>query len=432
MPNPFGVGKAYRTGDIGRITPHGQLEWLARKDDQIKFRGFRMELGDIEQNLLRVPGVREAAVIVRDGSLIGYVSTSQPWRETDIQAILREQIPEAMIPSRIVELKELPRLRNDKIDKRALQSKETADPPLSPYHRLGTGARRDLGRRPPTKTAFGDGEFSIVRRPLTGRCDDRRTDPQRPRCEHSAVNHARRSDGSIARCRDHEGNELVAFFIPLKQTTGLAAPWLLFLPGLGGHPFPFAHLATRIDIPSYGFRMPGTEPDEEPLDSIEGIAKCVIKELDQRDVSSLAVAGYSFGGIVAFELCRQLTARRRPPLHLFLFDVLAPGYPRKYPLRQRIYLHATTFLALGHKEKRSYLGERWKGLRQRWDLRFSRIEALAPEMKEVDPKQRGRLRRLWGVSALALHKYKPAPIAVSTTLFTADDTPSETGPWDPP
>ena len=91
VPNPFGVGKAYLTGDIGRITPHGQLEWLARKDDQIKFRGFRMELGDIEQNLLRVPGVKEAAVIVRYGSLIGYVSTSQPWCETDIQAILREQ-----------------------------------------------------------------------------------------------------------------------------------------------------------------------------------------------------------------------------------------------------------------------------------------------------------------------------------------------------
>ena len=89
-----------------------------------------------------------------------------------------------------------------------------------------------------------------------------------------------------------KGTNSSAFFIPLKQATGLAAPWLLFLPGLGGHPFTFAHLATLIDVPSYGFRMPGTEPGEEPLDSIEGIAKCIIEELDQRDVSSLAVAGY--------------------------------------------------------------------------------------------------------------------------------------------
>lgn len=429
VPNPFGVGKAYLTGDIGRIPPHGQLEWLARKDDQIKLRGFRMELGDIEQNLLRVPGVREAAVIVRDGSLIGYVSTSQPWSETDIQAILREQIPEAMIPSRIVELKEFPRLRNDKIDKRALQSKETGDPPCEPpvtdLERALVGIWEDvLQQRPLSVTAsfLSCGGHSLGAAMIVARI---RKDlgvniPL-------SIMLVARTVRSLA-AEITKGTNSSASFIPLKQATGLTAPWLLFLPGIGGHPFTFAHLATRIDVPSYGFRMPGTEPDEEVPDSIEGMAKCIIEELDQRDVSSLAVAGYSFGGIVAFELCRQLAARRRPPLHLFLFDTLAPGYPRKYPLRQRVHLHVTTFLALSCKEKRSYLGERWKDLRQRWDLRFSRIESLAPEMKEVDPKQRDHWRRLYGVVTLALHKYKPAPIAVSTTLFTAEEKYFDTGP----
>ena len=152
----------------------------------------------------------------------------------------------------------------------------------------------------------------------------------------------------------------------------------MFLPGLGEGPFRFARLATRIDIPSYGFRMPGIEPGEEPLDSIEGIAKCIIKQIDQRDVSSLAVAGYSFGGVVAFELCRQLTALGTPPLHLFLLDVLAPGYPRKYPLHQRIRLHATTFLGLSLKEERAYLSDRWNGLRQRWNLRFRESNPFRP------------------------------------------------------
>ena len=58
VSNPFGVGRAYLTGDIGRIAPDGQLEWLARKDDQVKCRGFRIEIGDIEQNLLRAPGIK--------------------------------------------------------------------------------------------------------------------------------------------------------------------------------------------------------------------------------------------------------------------------------------------------------------------------------------------------------------------------------------
>ena len=145
------------------------------------------------------------------------------------------------------------------------------------------------------------------------------------------------------------------FFIPLRHTTHSAAPWLVVLPGLGEGPFRFAHLATRIDIEAYGFRMPGTEPGEEPLDSIEGIAKCVIEQIGQRDVSSLAVAGYSFGGVVAFEVCRQLTALGKPPLHLFLLDVLAPGYPRKHPLSERIRLHARTLRALGHAERRAIL-----------------------------------------------------------------------------
>ena len=87
-----------------------------------------------------------------------------------------------------------------------------------------------------------------------------------------------------------------SFFIPLRQTTRSAAPWLMFLPGLGEGPFRFARLATLIDIPSYGFRMPGIELGEEPLDSIEGIAKCIIEQIDQRDVSSLAVAGYCSAG----------------------------------------------------------------------------------------------------------------------------------------
>jgi AMP-binding enzyme C-terminal domain/Phosphopantetheine attachment site len=238
------VGKAYLTGDIGRITPHGQLEWLARKDDQIKFRGFRIELGDIEQNLLRVPGVREAAVIVRDGSLIGYVSTSQPWRETDIQAMLREQIPEAMIPSRIVELKELPRLRNDKIDKRALQAKETADPPFEPpVHRLGTGAGGDLGRCPPTKAAFGDGEFSTYGGHSLGAAMivariRKDLGVNIPLSTMLVARTVRSLAAEITKgTSSSKGTSSLALFIPLKQATGLAAPWLLFVPSIGAHPF---------------------------------------------------------------------------------------------------------------------------------------------------------------------------------------------------
>ena len=337
------------------------------------------EIGDIEQNLLRIPGIKEAAVIVRDGSLVAYVSTSQAWREADIQMALREQIPEAMIPSRIIELEELPRLRNDKIDKRALQLKDTAepsfDPPVTDLERALAGIWEDvLQQRPLSVTAsflsYGGHSLGAAMVVSRIRKDLGLTVPLSSMLVTTTVR-------SLA-AEIMMGVNPSSFFIPLRQTTRSAAPWLMFLPGLGEGPFRFAHLATLIDIPSYGFRMPGIEPGEEPLDSIEGIAKCIIEQIDQRDVSSLAVAGYSFGGVVAFELCRQLTALGTPPLHLFLLDVLAPGYPRKYPLHQRIRLHAMTFFGLGLKEERAYLANRWNGLRQRWICASAKSNLFPP------------------------------------------------------
>ena len=212
----------------------------------IKFRGFRIEIGDIEQNLLRTPGINEAAVIVRDGSLIAYVSTSRAWREADIQTALREQIPEVMIPSRIIKLKELPRLRNDKIDKRALQLKDTGDPSFAPrsptWNGTLVGIWEDvLQQRPLSVTAsfLSYGGHSLGAAMIVSRI--RKDLDLTFRCEPCSS-----LDGSIARCRDHEGNELVILLhSPQDKQQFSRLHGSCFCLASARYPFSFARMAAR-------------------------------------------------------------------------------------------------------------------------------------------------------------------------------------------
>lgn len=131
VPDPFrplsADARLYRTGDLGRLREDGRYECLGRVDSQVKIRGYRVELGEIEARLCVLPGVAEAAVLLRedtpgDQRLVAYVrapgldaSALERHRET-----LATQLPEFMRPSAILALTELPRTPNGKLDRRAL------------------------------------------------------------------------------------------------------------------------------------------------------------------------------------------------------------------------------------------------------------------------------------------------------------------------
>ena len=110
--------RAYRTGDLARWRTDGAIEYLGRLDHQVKIRGVRIELGEVEAALTAVPGVREAVVVVRDQKLIAYV-TGDATADT-LRAALRERLPEAMVPSAFVALAALPLTANGKVDRKAL------------------------------------------------------------------------------------------------------------------------------------------------------------------------------------------------------------------------------------------------------------------------------------------------------------------------
>ncbi|HEX3128876.1 MAG TPA: non-ribosomal peptide synthase/polyketide synthase, partial [Thermoanaerobaculia bacterium] len=116
IPDQDGM-RMYRTGDLARWLSNGEIEYLGRIDHQVKIRGFRIELGEIEAALARHPEVREAVVLVRDQSLVAYVT---PPIEEDVRVFLRESLPEHMVPSAIVSLDAMPLTPNGKVDRKAL------------------------------------------------------------------------------------------------------------------------------------------------------------------------------------------------------------------------------------------------------------------------------------------------------------------------
>ncbi|HEX9984879.1 MAG TPA: non-ribosomal peptide synthase/polyketide synthase [Thermoanaerobaculia bacterium] len=118
--------RLYRTGDLARVLPDGNLAFIGRIDDQVKLRGFRIEPGEIETQLLRITGVRETVVLVKgsgsDKYLAAYVATDRPAEE--LRQALKQTLPDYMVPAAFVILPSLPLNANGKVDRRALPEPE--------------------------------------------------------------------------------------------------------------------------------------------------------------------------------------------------------------------------------------------------------------------------------------------------------------------
>ncbi|MBT5894610.1 MAG: amino acid adenylation domain-containing protein, partial [Rhodospirillaceae bacterium] len=138
---PVPGGRMYRTGDLARRRADGALEYLGRRDFQVKLRGFRIELGEIESVLLNHGGIRSGAVLLRedragDPRLVGYIVPEGGVLPGDLEAYLRDRLADYMVPSDWVVLDALPVTANGKLDRGALPA---------PDLRTGVGSGRPRG-----------------------------------------------------------------------------------------------------------------------------------------------------------------------------------------------------------------------------------------------------------------------------------------------
>ena len=136
--NPFSndpKSRLYKTGDLARYRPDGNIEFLGRMDHQVKIRGFRIELGEIESVLKDQGCIRKALVVAREDTpggkrLVAYVVPEDGRNPTgsELRSFLREKLPEYMVPSACVFLDEFPLTPNGKIDRKALPEPDTGRP----------------------------------------------------------------------------------------------------------------------------------------------------------------------------------------------------------------------------------------------------------------------------------------------------------------
>ena len=123
--NPFDGGKMYRSGDLARWMPDGNIEYLGRMDDQVKIHGIRIELGEIENAIKEIKGIRQAIVIAREDKsgtkeLYAYIIAETKLDMLKIRKELGTKLPECMIPAYMMQIDEAPITANGKLDKRAL------------------------------------------------------------------------------------------------------------------------------------------------------------------------------------------------------------------------------------------------------------------------------------------------------------------------
>jgi amino acid adenylation domain-containing protein len=322
-PDPHGPPgtRMYRTLDRGRWREGGTLEYLGRMDAQVKVRGHRIELEEVEQALAAHPAVAHAAVGAHGESgaarrLAGYL-VARPGillpTQPELRTWLRERLPEYMVPAVFTWMEALPRTTSGKLDRRALpepdggvDGAEHVPPKPGMEERLAAVWKDVLGvdRLGAHDDFFDLGGQSILATRLVARLrGELGVDVpvamlvQAPTVE------------AMARALAAGERAVRLPLVPL-QTFGDRPPLFMVHPA-GGHVICYRGLAVSLapDQPVYGLQPRGLEDGMEPIDSLPEMAAYYVEAIRRfRPRGPYRLGGWSFGGVVAWEMARQLRA----------------------------------------------------------------------------------------------------------------------------
>ncbi|HEX2133765.1 MAG TPA: amino acid adenylation domain-containing protein [Actinophytocola sp.] len=329
VADPFGNpgARMYRTGDLVRWRPDGQLDFLGRTDDQVQIRGFRVEPGEVAAVLAARPEVARAAVVVRNGTLVGYV-VPRPGAviaPAALRAGLAEVVPAHLVPSALVPLAALPLSPNGKLDRTALPE------PVLPTH-----ARQ--APRTPAEAVLCRLFADVLGRTLVDPDDD----------FFALGGHSLLAVRLIGRAEAELGVELtVADLFRRPTPAGLAgdaegaadplAPLLELRAGGAGTPLFCVHPAAGIswvyagllphlppDVPVYGLQSRGlTDPAARPATTAELVKDYLEQVRSVCPAGPYRLLGWSFGAGVAHAMAAELRAGGEQVELLALLD----GYP---------------------------------------------------------------------------------------------------------
>ncbi len=404
VKNPLGNNEQdllYYTGDRGRYRPDGTLEILGRLDRQVKIRGVRIELREIETLLGEHPSVEEVVVIARedqpgDQRLVAYVVPQQEQVKTtdELRRFLKEKLPKYMIPSAFVILDALPLTPNGKVDRRALpmpeqvrqEVEETFVAPRDEIERQLTQIWEEvLGIQPiNVKDNFFDlGGHSLLAVRLFAQIEKK--------CGTSIPLATLFTSGTVEALAkllssNQEKSKTSWSSLVEIQPKGSKPPLFCIHP-LGGEILCYRPLAMHLgsDQPFYGLQPQGLDGKLPPYTRVEDMAAHYIKEIQTIQPNGpYFLAGYSFGGTIVLEMAQQLHSQGEKIDLLVMLDTCRPGYEKRLPFHKRILLHLNNVLQLGP----TYLWQKLAGWRE-WGTyqlkaRYKRHLNVVHQLPETD------------------------------------------------
>ena len=326
------TGRLYRTGDLARWQD-GELHFAGRLDEQVKIRGFRVELGEIEQALLRISDVEKALVVVRPAfgrsQLTAYVQSQRALTPTAIRTDLATWLPDYMVPARVVVLTEFPLLVSGKIDRGRLPEPSDSAADAGEASRMEKPiihvfeevlARRGVG---PNDSFFDLGGDSLASVQAALRLEEM-LGYELP----AALIHQSPTARALASSLEH-GRPRSDGHVSLLQPGGDGAP-LFCMADLFGQPFNYLSLARRLgsDRPVYGLAAGPLQAAFTEGGNLAALTRSFVGELRKlRPHGPYLIAGYSAGGMLAFDVACALE-REGEVVRLVLLDASLPSRRR--------------------------------------------------------------------------------------------------------
>ncbi|MBU2928310.1 non-ribosomal peptide synthetase [Winogradskyella psychrotolerans] len=344
IPNPFETTlnkTLYRTGDLGKLLSNGEVQCLGRIDDQVKIRGHRIELGEIEQVINTMADIESSVVMIDQNRLKAFVITSASYMESPNpedkwQAHLKEVLPIYMVPNEMLTIDEFPTTLNGKIDRKALLKDATASSIDSGHHTeprtISEQLIADIWEEcleikniSVFSNFFELGGHSLIAVRVMALLE-KETGKRMP----LAALMTNSTIEKLALYMDLDfKSETWSSLVPI-QTKGDKTP-LYLVHGADHNVMIFKLLSNNLDAnqPVYALQAKGLNGIDEPLKSVDEMVNHYISEiLKSNPEGPFVLAGYSFGGVIAFEMARQLLAQHKEVKKVILLDSYV--YPYYY------------------------------------------------------------------------------------------------------
>lgn len=437
--------RLFRTGDFVRQRPDGLLERLGRKDRQVKIRGTRVELDAVEAVLRQHPLVRDVAALARTNSadggvtLVAYVSGrdgAPPGLLNDLSALMRSA-PPAMRPGRLYFVREIPRLRSSKLDLRALMAFDEANIQTEDNAvRPAAASPADEDCVAPTVAKLWQ---DVLSTPVAGPEDDffeaggdslkaltLTMELERALGLELSVTLINEAPKFVSFCqvlREQRATRYVPLVL-LKE--GADLPPVFFVHGVGGNVAELFAIARSMSYPGavFGIQARGLARQELPHTTVEAMASEYLGEIKARQPHGpYYLCGYSFGGLVAFEMARRLRESGSEVGLVGLFDTMPS--PLSWPLptwfafiRRRMDGFAARAVAapIG-----TWPAAAWNASGRPWARLCAHVTQTDPKSLRLPPFLKTAPSSVLKVGASALiasARYRPGFYPGELTLFT--------------